>query len=873
MLSSVMKIYQSGFSNNYAPFHGGSLLSFASSLLINGTVFENNIAAFWGGALSVRNGSSLTIEESNFKNNSVFEDRTISQEKQIINEDFATGGGVILTSGSVLNIHQSNFSNNYADITGGSIVSSESLLYINGSVFENNIAGVAGGSIIGLYQSSVIIEYTSFINNSVQDNVQGKERNYSKGGGAIAITKSCEFKIYQSIFSNNKAPFHGGSLFSSESSLLINGSVFENNIAGFWGGAIAGVNNHLLNIQESYFINNSVPVNNTTVEAETLYNNAGTAGGGVFIFGSDLSICQSLFSNNYAYYQGGSLFSMESSIYINDSIFQNNTADILGGAISMGNYTILSIRNSSLMGNTVWHRELGMGGGMMIGSNNIVILSDVTLIENKAGYGAAVYVKNLCEIVIFNSSIIEHTTSAIEMNNENYIKISNCAFYNNSRAVKGASSCAVNITNTEFIHHNEIEGGSIYVDKASSVHMYNCYFTNNSASLKGGVIAAVNSDIKVFSCIFIENGARYGGVFAISGSLFVRDSVMSNNAANGDGGVAYLEENSQVNILDSTFNLNLAATRGGVLLIMRGTVNVWNSSFTQNKAALSGGVISALYTSIINISQTTFYGNRVIFGKGGVVYGGMASRILVSESTIKQNSAHHCGAIIIDASVLEISFSKVDWNRASGSSGSFCAFNNSLFISTTTSFRRNMGYLGGSIIVQNSSGYLENCTLWNIQGIYKGEITISNAELRLSNTEFVHSVVDIESDTSRDKFINKIYTYKCLFEHNNMTLISNSTNFKDIALKEGFLKDTSLRKENNFVTKETEFASGEFFLAKPVLIVLFHCYFRVLVVGMFVPLKIINVSFQFYPNHVFTNVPATGHPGIEPTYSTVETNV
>ena len=125
-----------------------------------------------------------------------------------------------------------------------------------------------------------------------------------------------------------------------------------------------------------------------------------------------------------------------------------------------------------------------MGGGMMIGPNNIVSLSDVTLIENKAGYGAAVYVKDLCEIEIFNGSIIDHTTSAIEMNNENNIKICNCAFYNNSRAVKGAFSCAVNITNSEFIHHNEIVGGSLYVDKTSSVHMYNCYFANNSALLK-----------------------------------------------------------------------------------------------------------------------------------------------------------------------------------------------------------------------------------------------------------------------------------------------------------------------------------------------------------------------------------------------------
>ena len=114
---------------------------------------------------------------------------------------------------------------------------------------------------------------------------------------------------------------------------------------------------------------------------------------------------------------------------------------------------------------------------------------------------------------------------------------------------------------------------------------------------------------------------------------------------------------------------------------------------------------------MINISHTTCYGNRVTNGHGGVVHARMDTKVYVHNSIFIKNSAHTCGAVLIDAaSVLETSFSQFKQNNAFNMAGVFCAFNNSLFVSQTSLFKENKRKLGGSLAVQNSIGYLENCT-------------------------------------------------------------------------------------------------------------------------------------------------------------------
>ena len=78
------------------------------------------------------------------------------------------------------------------------------------------------------------------------------------------------------------------------------------------------------------------------------------------------------------------------------------------------------------------------------------------------------------------------------------------------------------------------------------------------------------------------------------------------------------------------------------------------------------------------------------------------------------------------------------------------------------------------------------------------------AVLRLSNTVFVQNMaleaVDIDNKFG---FINKVYTYRSIFKHKNITLKSNSRNFKRIASMENFLQGTSY-----LTTDETQFASS-----------------------------------------------------------------
>ena len=72
-------------------------------------------------------------------------------------------------------------------------------------------------------------------------------------------------------------------------------------------------------------------------------------------------------------------------------------------------------------------------------------------------------------------------------------------------------------------------------------------FTGNRAS-QGGVMYMDNSDIRLIACNFTRNNATNGGVFQVTGYLFIAHCIMNNNTADGDGGVGYVEQNSHIKL-------------------------------------------------------------------------------------------------------------------------------------------------------------------------------------------------------------------------------------------------------------------------------------------------------------------------------------
>ena len=203
---------------------------------------------------------------------------------------------------------------------------------------------------------------------------------------------------------------------------------------------------------------------------------------------------------------------------------------------------------------------------------------------------------------------------------------------------------------------------------------------------------------------------------------------------------------------------------------------------------------------------------------GAVIYGKLATKISVDNSTIRQNNAGWCGAMYVaSASVLQISFSKVVWNSAGIYSAVSCVLDNSFFIAINSLFEENMGHLDGSLKVENSTGYLESCNFIDNQGTSAGAISFKNTELRLSNTVFVQNMTqlpaDIRSKISMDTFYNKLFTWRCSFIHNNKIFNSNSSNFKQIAINEHIIAGIDYYTQS-LSTSETQFESSKFLFLK-----------------------------------------------------------
>ena len=404
------------------------------------------------------------------------------------------------------------------------------------------------------------------------------------------------------------------------------------------------------------------------------------------------------------------MFSDGSSLLIHDSLFQNNSAAISGGGMLVSYHSSLIIEDSSFINNSAPDEKLGTGGGLTIMMNSVAMISSVRLFDNKARKGGgAIYVANVCQVTILNSSFVNNT-GAIFVNGNISMEMDNCRVLNNLKVAVFVSSSNINVTNTRFSHN--VHGT---FDIQSTIGSFcNCTFTDNSAS-KGGALTAVASNIQFITCYFIGNSATNGGVFSISGNLLLKNCVVTNNTAHGDGGVGYLKENSNINITSSIFRKNSAAGSGGVFMIRNSTANIWNSSFVSNRAGTYGGVIDTQYFSAINISQTSYYGN--IASVGGALYG-RATRVFVNDSTMHRNSAFSCSAMVVEGtSVLEISFGQAHINNSNRMAGAFCAFHNSLLVSKSLCFEGNTGNYEGLLTLNSSTGYLENCTLIGNHGI------------------------------------------------------------------------------------------------------------------------------------------------------------
>lgn len=317
---------------------------------------------------------------------------------------------------------------------------------------------------------------------------KGNKAN-DRGGG---IYNQGTLSIQNSTISNLVSR-HGGIF--NDGNLTIVDTTVVNNLAANLRGAGAGIYNDRdanLTVQNSTFISNTI--------------NTSTSFGGAAIYnvGGDVSISDSLFSDNYDWFISAIRSRSPGMLTIINSTFSNNS---VGRAVSGGRDTM--IEDSLFSGNS--------GGALNISGDEATIENSVFL-NNSADFGGAVDLESFSTLDIENSSF----TGNFAVNRGGAI----------------ASLGDLNVTDSVFSDNaSSGSGGAIQIGSGGSLHVDGSTFEGNSA-LNGGAVQLVSGFATFVNTTISGNWAQNrGGGLRVSGNLSLNNTTISGNWANSGGGI------------------------------------------------------------------------------------------------------------------------------------------------------------------------------------------------------------------------------------------------------------------------------------------------------------------------------------------------
>jgi len=168
----------------------------------------------------------------------------------------------------------------------------------------------------------------------------------SHGTAAGGICNAGSITVQSSTISNNSGPasaYCGGGIYSSGSSLIVDGSLISTNAAAAGGGiGISG---------------GTVYIDNSTIYGNTATYSNSYGGGGVYVWGGSVQIVQSTIASNQAAYLGGGV-DTGVSVKLNNTVVAGNTcgaspngatsgADAYGTFDATGDYNFIGVIDGS----------------------------------------------------------------------------------------------------------------------------------------------------------------------------------------------------------------------------------------------------------------------------------------------------------------------------------------------------------------------------------------------------------------------------------------------------------------------------------------------------------------------------------------------
>lgn len=253
---------------------------------------------------------------------------------------------------------------------------------------------------------------------------------------------------------------------------------------------------------------------------------------------------------------------------------------------------------------------------------------------------------------------LNYTSSAIGVDkgggaiyNKGHLEMTNCTVRNNSTNANGGAILnnmgTFNIQNSTFTANSAgAYGGAIYnISSSNSLdlkHIFNSIFENNTAGASGGAIYINGYNVQN------PDG---------SGSVYIKDTRISNNQAVSGGGISISDEfglvlsNAGMNLVNSEISGNIALSgHGGGLYFSNHSsssqTNIENSTISGNEAFLHGGGIYiandthstiTLFNTTITDNAADRLGGQENNGNGGGFYNASDSTLYLRNSIVAGN--------------------------------------------------------------------------------------------------------------------------------------------------------------------------------------------------------------------------------------------
>ena len=759
-------------------------ISITKNTIINGN--GHTIDANGHGSIFVVKDSSVTLALNDL---TLINANPVSDSSGIV-----SNGGAVYFDGSTLIVNNVNFKNNTVYKCGGAIYTTGTCI-VDSSVFDGNDVqfrsqniGNGGAAIYADNGASLLISNSQIINN--HKNMVIRDNNVGDLVDGVVVATGYT-KISKSYFRNNSGCYGGavtslGYTNAGKNQIIIENSVFDSNRA--FQGAAVNVIGSTFKISGTNFTNNKgvgYGSGNPNVGALlTWYGCEGTI--------SDCNFINNTADNGAAYELGDDNNGV-SSASVDSCTFINNTASNQGGAVYEGGKTgkaTLDIKNSTFTNNSA-KKE-----GSAIYSGYTLNIDDDTTFTNNMVYMYYTGTLNIGEIKTFTDlqkaiNMVEGdiylssnvTMLASEADNfvngivvDHLVNLKCDGFTinaNNLGRIFNVTSTAdkLNIYNANLINGNADIGGAIY--NTGSVYAYNTNFINNTAATMGGAVFN-NGELVVSDSVFDSNdivnrgsaSVDYGGAAIYNwkeGTLKVTNSNFTNNIKNyknGDNLVGAITTIGNATVSGSNFVNNsgrwggaISAT-GAELRKNSSTLTVSNTIFKDNSALYAGAVY--IWGSNYNIADCVF-DNNTAFGKGnmtpnnnngGALVVSQVSRFnepitgTISGSKFTNNKAQYGGAAYFNKGFVTITDSVFENNIATAEGGavgfSHASVKDLVVSINNSSFVGNKAPVAGAIFT-NVDSKITNSNFINNSAAKIGGAICNVNDLTVENSKFVNN--------------------------------------------------------------------------------------------------------------------------------------